>query len=771
MDLPTEEVLPEELRRIVQESGAILGAVIEREAGAKKFSLVEELRASMAKVRGERPDPVVGRLRAELEVLRNCTAEERHTVGKSFTLFLELMNSCENAYRSFRLREKSAPPGFTRGNFSLIYVLTAHPTEARGPENIALFQGVQEILFRGLQGSKRWRENLRHQLELAWRAYPTRQRVPRVKDEAVHIYRTSLRPEILRALLSAGDEFAPLYLRTWVGGDKDGHPGVDERAMLESLSLSRRPLVEFAQGRLAAVRKSLELLPASKLERTLVQLQKVLPPFLKLKAGDGGRMAKSRKKILDYCVAYEKEMGAQHPALVDLVRLFHVFPALVVSLELRESSDVLMAGGEKSAAIRRMLKLLAGLSKGGNPRWYVRGFIVSMTESVEHLAKADALVRAALGKPSLPVIPLFETVDSLNKGPEVIAALLKHKKLRESLKLAADRLEIMVGYSDSSKQGGVFPSRLAIAGAMHELEAVALKANVTPIFFQGSGGSVDRGGGSVQDQVAWWPRSALKNYKVTIQGEMVERSFSSPEITRGQILRISQSVTQSLEKEPKAPSSAILFCFAEKIRLAYEGIIHEPEFLELVGKATPYAHLSELKIGSRPARRTTEISVEGLRAIPWVLCWTQTRMLFQTWWGVGTAWEDLGKLERQELKTAFAEEPVFRSYVKALGFTLAKIELPIWRIYLENSGLSLEVQAKFLARFEKELSLTTEMLRYCSESENPLWFRPWLGASIRLRSPMIHPLNLLQVLAMQEGDSSLFRTTATGISAGMMTTG
>ncbi|RYZ97700.1 MAG: phosphoenolpyruvate carboxylase, partial [Proteobacteria bacterium] len=174
---------------------------------------------------------------------------------------------------------------------------------------------------------------------------------------------------------------------------------------------------------------------------------------------------------------------------------------------------------------------------------------------------------------------------------------------------------------------------------------------------------------------------------------------------------------------------------------------------------------------SRPARRTKEISVEGLRAIPWVLCWTQTRVLFQTWWGIGSAWKSLSEADRRELKAAYASEPVFTSYVKALGFTLAKVELPLWRIYLDNSGLEKAQIEKFYALFSEELSQVHEMVSYLSESKNPVWFRPWLGASIRLRAPMIHPLNLLQVLAIESGDSTLFRTTATGISAGMMTTG
>lgn len=771
--LPTEEALPQELRDLVKEAGAVLGQVIEREAGKKIFTAVEALRTTMAGLRDIDAKATSSTLRKNLASLRDLGPAERQAVAKSFTFFLELMNSCENAYRSYRLRGKAHAT--ERTNHSLVYVLTAHPTEARAPANITIFQGVQAILQRTLELGTlpvRWREDLRHQLELAWRAYPTRQRAPSVKDEAEHIYRTSLRPEILRTLLAASQEIAPLYLRTWVGGDKDGHPGVDEKAMRASLSLSREVLVRFAETCLSDVQAALDLLPGAPLHGELMKAKRLLTPFRTLKAGDGGRIKKLKSQLLRFAAIYHKEFGALHPSLRDLKRLLHVTPALVVPLELREASDVLTGESAKPLAITRMLKLLAAISRGGDACWYARGFIVSMTESVEHLALAEALVRKHLGRPALPVIPLFETVPSLEAGPTIVRELLRHPRLGVCVrKHWNNQMEIMVGYSDSSKQGGVFPSRLAIAGAMHELERACQEAGVKPVFFQGSGGSVDRGGGSVQDQVAWWPRSALETYKVTIQGEMVERSFSSPEIARGQILRVASSVGAMLAQEPRAPRAKVLFDFAKHVREAYQEMIHRPDFLEVVGAATPYAHLSELKIGSRPARRTKEISVEGLRAIPWVLCWTQTRVLFQTWWGIGSAWAKLSPREKKEMKEAFANEPVFTSYVKALGFTLAKVELPLWRIYLENSGLEAEKIDKFYDLFGAELKGARELVSFLSGSDNPVWFRPWLGASIRLRAPMIHPLNLLQVLALETGDTALFRTTATGISAGMMTTG
>src|SRR5205085_1782602 len=118
--------------------------------------------------------------------------------------------------------------------------------------------------------------------------------------------------------------------------------------------------------------------------------------------------------------------------------------------------------------------------------------------------------------------------------------------------------------------------------------------------------------------------------------------------------------------------------------------------------------------------RSVEVSVKGLRAIPWVLCWTQTRVLFQTWWGVGSTWARLSAKEREALKRAFSDEPVFASYVRALGFTLGKVELPVWRMYIERGGLPPELGAEFYARFQAEFKSAIEMLVEVTGAKDPL---------------------------------------------------
>jgi phosphoenolpyruvate carboxylase len=127
--------------------------------------------------------------------------------------------------------------------------------------------------------------------------------------------------------------------------------------------------------------------------------------------------------------------------------------------------------------------------------------------------------------------------------------------------------------------------------------------------------------------------------------------------------------------------------------------------------------------------------------------------------------------QRKQIRRAYQTDALFRSYVNALGFTLAKVEMPVWRVYLMNAGLSSEKATGAAKEFETEYLRAIEFVRAISGSKNLVWFRPWLGTSIRLRSPMIHPLNLLQIIAFEREDGALIRATVTGIASGMMTTG
>jgi phosphoenolpyruvate carboxylase len=794
----TDQLAPE-LRALVKVSVAWLGRVISRAAGEEQFARIEKLRSRMACLRGTCGQTGVETLASILVELRALSPRQRREVARAFTLMLELMNACEAAYRSYRLRRRPPVSGFATGSEGIIFVLTAHPTEARSPANIELFHRIQQTLLEWLEeglvsldvGKDRLpyrprgtrEEELLHLLELAWRTPIARGRKPDVEDEAEHLYSILLRRESLEALLQANRRIAPVLVRTWVGGDKDGNPYVDARRMLQSLRLARRHLLSEAAECVHRATRDLVSLPGPERPREVLRglrrTERLLRRLTTITAGDGARLCRFRSSMERTAHAYLDAIGTENPSLLRLRTLTRMFPALVVPLELRESSEqVTEAARGGSGPIVRMLEMLARVSRGGDPLWYARGFIISLVSRIEEVSAGIRLVTRVFGHPAIPVIPLFEDRRALRDSPGIMKALLARPGYREAMRRRlGGQIEVMLGYSDSAKEMGVLASRLAIARAVAALDRVISRERLRPVFFHGSGGSVDRGGGSIDEQTSWWPGSSLTLYKATVQGEMVERTFASPEILSVQLERIARRVAEGVSSPAPVPEpSRELKLLAKRASHAYRALLSNRLFLDLVERATVYPYLDLLKIGSRPTKRKRGFSVACLRAIPWVLCWTQARILLPTWWGIGEAWREAPRDERLALARAFERNDLFRSFVKALAFTLAKVELPVFEVqargWLSRPGGGEHADRRLLLEaMAREYRLACEFVRTVSGNRSLLWFRPWLETSIRLRSPMIHPLNLLQVLAMEERDTSLMRETVTGISCGMMTTG
>jgi phosphoenolpyruvate carboxylase len=773
--------LPEELRLIVKVSVACLGKVIEKELGHKAYVRIENIRKRMADTRSASSASTTRDLKKTFLELKKLSKKDRFDVAVAYTLMLETMNACENAYRTFRLKERGHVVK-TVSNVPVTYVLTAHPTESRSSSNIAIFYEIQKLLTESLvRGAPIDSQALTALLEIAWRVPIVRSRKPTVEDEAEHIYSVVLRDENLSAILKMSRTDTLVYLRSWVGGDKDGHPGVDEESLQNSLQASRDYLVRFARKLVDEIGDLLDLFNSPKLGKLRQDLKDSLSELRELEAGDGAKVKKLHSKVLRFKKEYLHLVGPVPEALLQMEQMLHTFPALVIPLELREDSGFIMeaeanTNPKKTFAIERMIRRVGELSKGGNPRWYAQGFIISMCQSIEHIEAASNLLVRNLGALKIRVIPLFEQQQALHQSTDIITALLKRARFQKALKKDwLGRVEIMLGYSDSSKEAGVFPSRLEVSTAMRKLDEVCSRFKVQPIFFHGSGGSVDRGGGPVEDQLASWSRGALSFYKATIQGEMVERSFASPEIAESQIAKISGTAIKLIDAGPQKFASASIVEFGSGIEQAYRDAVGSSAFMTMVEDATPYRFLSALKIGSRPTKRASSakgtLAVSSLRAIPWILCWTQTRVLFPTWWGVGRSWKKMSTESQSKLKREYKSNALFRSFVHVLGFTLAKVELPMWDFYLAESKLPPSEADRFKQMFAAEYKATLDFFGAITGQRDPLWFRPWLSESIHLRSPMIHPLNLLQVLAEESHDLPLLRVAVTGVASGMLTTG
>ncbi|WP_127717944.1 phosphoenolpyruvate carboxylase [Halobacteriovorax sp. HLS] len=773
--------LPLELKNLVNKVVGLLGGVIEEEAGSSVYKKVEKIRKEMILYRtssASKKDEILETLYLRLD---KENKNDKHQIAHSYTLMLELINACEAAYRTYSLKKKGSITCVERQQNTMVYVLTAHPTEARTPENIELFSRIQNVLIRILNNTEEeayLQSIIKHNLKLAWLIPITRHESPEVLDEAKHLFSIIMRADIFDTILRADRDLGNVRIRTWVGGDKDGHPGVDEKVMLDCLNASRFYFVNFLTKILSELKKDIDLIGNEELKRNLAILEFSISNITSISSNDGERLNGLKGSLKKLIESYVTLVGMQSPRLFKIESILKLFPGLVIPIELREDSEIIeqALSSDTPIAIERMLRKLAFISKGTNIRNYAQGMIISMCCSFKDVQNAIKLVKKSVGNISLPIIPLFETAQALEDSPEIVNQMIANKQYLSCVKNKwNNRLEVMLGYSDSSKGMGVLPSRVAIAKTLRNLDMIITKASITPVFFHGSGGSIDRGGGSIKDQTAWWPKSALNIYKATIQGEMVERNFNSSEVTLSGINKILENFQRAKTKKGAIKIDKAVEEFSSCIKDHYVEKIEDEKFFSMIEKATPYSYLKVLRLGSRPSKRSksTTFDFSSIRAIPWILCWTQTRLLFPTWWGVGHAWTSckVNKTQSAALKKSYKESYIFSSYVRSLGFTLSKVDLSVFKLYLKKSTLAESEQDRIYNEIRKEFLRSVDFVKEITGQKNILWHKPWLAESIQLRSSMIHPLNILQIQGNKNGDLDLVRKTVAGISSGMMTTG
>lgn len=759
--------IQQELKELVFMSVKVLGEAIKDVHGEKLFREVERLRVRMKKVRGEKGDVVEKELNAVYRSLLKTDNEELRQIAKAFTLMLELINTCETAYRSYLLSDYQITT--TKKPRAVIYVFTSHPTESRSPDFLKLMGSIEDLLIEGLESDhESITGRLLYLLKIALRIDLARNRRPQVSDEMDQIFHFVLSPKILLEQISLKQKDLAVNFRTWVGGDKDGHPKVGSHTMLESFSRSRQRFLDGISTHLKDFEKEMELIDDGKhVKKELMIFRNSFRELRTVKKGDGKKITRLKTQLEKIRTVAER-FRLTSPHLEDVERLVRLYPALVLPLEIREDSELIRnAVIDKSEPIYKMLLTLSDVSSGINAKWYVRGFVISMCQTTEDMVAAITITKRALGAMLIPVIPLFENEKGLRNSRDILTGAFRELKLpQEHKKRWGGLYEVMVGYSDSSKENGVLPARLLIEEALFDLEKFLQTYKLVPVFFHGSGGSTSRGGGTVLEQLSWLPKSALDIFKVTIQGEMVQRTFSNPRIMRSQIGKVFEGFEKAKPKRPHHPK--VVTSFADRIQKSYRELVKDPDFHELTSKATPYDFLDLLKLGSRPTKRSTPGKF-SLRAIPWILCWTQTRLLLPIWWGTGSAWRELSQAEKKSFREAYQSSPVLQTYVKNLGFTLAKVELGVWNFHLDHSGL--ENRENWKQIITDELELSQKFFWEVSGEKNFTWFRPWLGESIYFRSSMIHPLNVIQKLALERRDNVLLRETVTGIACGMLTTG
>lgn len=428
-------------------------------------------------------------------------------------------------------------------------------------------------------------------------------------------------------------------------------------------------------------------------------------------------------------------------------------------------------------------------------------YIISMTHGpmdllrVLLLAKESGLVDLGHEPPrsAIDVVPLFETREDLENGPGIMRALFSHPTYRRQLAARGHRQEVMLGYSDSAKDAGVLAASWALYRAQEDLVSVAREAGVELVLFHGRGGTVGRGGGSpvYRALTALPPGSLEGGIKVTEQGEVISQKFGLPEIAErslevlvaGCLMQRFSNWEHGLERGTIREFRAQMDELSEHSFRAFRALVHESnELFELFTTTTPVEELASAHFGSRPAyRRKGAGSMRGIRAIPWVFGWTQTRLMLPGWLGVGTALERAlgqpgGKARLQHMLQSW---PFFDDLLAKVEMVLAKCDLTVARSYVESLGGDMAL----FETLEAELIRTREAVLTIRGQSALLHDNAMLKATIQLRNPYVDPLSLIQISLLRR-KRSLFEahpdlppiqealsTTLSGIAQGLRNTG
>ena len=418
-------------------------------------------------------------------------------------------------------------------------------------------------------------------------------------------------------------------------------------------------------------------------------------------------------------------------------------------------------------------------------------FIVSMTEGADDILSVLLLAQWGelhnrRGEVPLDVAPLLETVDDLHAGPDILKALLSSDQYRDHLKRRKNRQTIMIGYSDSNKDGGLASSRWAIQNAQEMLVNAMASEDIELTLFHGRGGTVSRGGSKTHVSVLGAPPGTVNGrLRVTEQGEIINEKYG----LRGIALRTLEQITGSVALATAMPRHRgndmpvwheIMDDIAAESRKAYRKLVYDsPEFYDYFCKATPLDVIQRMRIGSRPASRRSQSSIEDLRAIPWVFSWTQARFTLPGWYGLGTGLaKAVDKHGKEAFSDMFREWFFLRSLVADAEMVLAKSDLGIAELYSQLAGDELHEQ--FFPNIQAEFELTRDLILDYSDHESILEGDITLQRAIMLRNPYVDPISLMQVdllsrwRASDHEDNEVFDAllaTVNGIAHGLQNTG
>ena len=415
-------------------------------------------------------------------------------------------------------------------------------------------------------------------------------------------------------------------------------------------------------------------------------------------------------------------------------------------------------------------------------------YCISMTEEPSHVLEVLFLADQA-GAVALPdhcgidVVPLLETESALNGARRIMGTLFENEAYQQAIAARNNVQEIMLGYSDSNKENGFLAANWDLYKNQRRLAAICRDFDVKMRLFHGRGGSISRGGGPMNEAMLALPNETVSGQiKFTEQGEAIAEKYANPEIAERNLEQMLNAQVRSRLRAIREPEEEVaeewleaMNTMATAAREAYCGLLESEGFVAYFGQATPIGVIENLNLGSRPASRSGERTVEDLRAIPWVFSWTQSRCIITGWYALGTGIEayvdDGGDIET--LREMYDEWPFFRTTLDNASQALARTDFEIAGYYADLADP--ELREAFFPELHAEYERARDIVLEITGRES-LLKREWLDTSLRRRNPYVDPLNLLQTKLLSQAhrtdeEEQTLRLTVKGIAAGMKNTG
>ena len=767
-----------------------LGSVIKDQAGIKYFKIVEEIRINSKKYRQTNNNRY---LESSFSTLENLKPNEIYIIAKAFTIFFYLSNIAEQVFREHTLdNSKISIRKETNKNLSFIPVFTAHPTESSRQSTLKKIYKIAEIIENNNSSDMSEINSLITQL---WYTREVRSTKPNPIDEVKSLiyYLDILYKDVYQKIVddeeitNKANNFE-LKFGSWVGADKDGNPYVTTKITKQALEIYSNQILNMYKEKIIQFSEefsiSTDFVDSPKiLTKKIDKYKKILPKdykhykrvnydepfriFLSLVFHRLDNFQKNNKgymyysEFLEDILLFEESVlevfgkKIQNNKLYNFIELVKKFQFHGVSLDIRQNSSVINAkSGKDYLDFEDLIKDIPKLQKIYGDTVF-NSIILSMTKSENDVLNLFKICKKYISEENIPsVTPLIEEIDDLQRADIILRKLLlDNQYILFIKKFQNSNQEIMLGYSDSNKDGGIISSQWNVYNAQIDLFKEGIKKNVNVTFFHGRGGTISRGGGPTYNSISAQPKGTISNQiRYTEQGEVISDKYSTSylgfeNIKLGLIAFINESDTKL---RATIPNQKFLQELSDISLEKYKSFFSKPELIEYFENGTPVKLLSVLNIGSRPTKRESNTkTIQNYRAIPWVFGWAQTRNTLTGWFGAGTALDSMIKKHGiKQVRKIYKNSDFMQNLISNIEMTLAKSDLKIAKLYVEL--LLNEDMLEIYNDINKESKLALTSIKKIKNNDELLDDNQILKNTLKVRNAYLDPLSIIQITLMKK---------------------